>query len=556
MSTFIKISGGQSALLQANQAQSAANRQAALERMSREKAGQQGKRERDARRKQEGLDKDGRVIFGVQPRPQPTSAPGVFLVSDTLPAVHGVGVKVTTGTTLPSGFVDWAVTISIGSFDGAQTTEFVIPYAATDFYKTAVPSGLPTQWTNVPLYVGTVSNAGYLDTTSSHIVAAGTDPNGTSSCARDVTIVTSVDLSKTILLPDGTGGTIIIYVLNRLHRRRVDRVTKVVETNYTIASTHRAVNVRPFPIERPNTYSVEWSTNPGCYDATVELPSAPGVGGYALSHYWAGTNTITATRTTVVNEEVKHYAIRTYKVANKTQGSTVTEIPTPIALDTWLRTLYPPIDYNTETPVTAATGVNANFVTPGTVVWSNSWDGSHGVGLEPCFPNIQAFDIRQAANTPYAYPNVDLTTYYSSTSAINVSSSSLLFVLGGKTAGGLSAFGPSFALAYNKNIKALTPAQLESYAYMQTNFLSAKPSNYVSSCVLSGQCSNETWYKVGWASTRTQPPDIYSLAPLATYRAINDTTIPVHLRSGYERYYLTNWGAPALCRRALSLLGL
>lgn len=51
MSTFIKVSGGQSALLQANQAQAAANRQAALERMSREKAGQQGKRERDTRRK-------------------------------------------------------------------------------------------------------------------------------------------------------------------------------------------------------------------------------------------------------------------------------------------------------------------------------------------------------------------------------------------------------------------------------------------------------------------------------------------------------------------------
>ena len=561
MSTFIKISGGQSALLQANQVQAAANRQAALERMSREKAGQQGKRERDARRKQEGLDQDGRVIFGVQPRPQPTSAPGVFLVSDATPLVSGVGIKAMYSTELSNGNVDWSVKVSIGAFTGLDVYDFTYIYRINEWNTPVTSSGLPTTWAGLPLDVGRIDEyANYFADSSEAFDDNADHSGGTYTIARDITSGLDINInnSRFIQLPDGLGGMYIVFILNRLHRKRVDRITKQATTVRSLVS-YKRIGEPVDPVLYPGDYYVNWNTNPTCtaaYASNIMTPEDIDAANATYSHYWAGVNTVTSQRTTVKEIIFSDYSIHVYHATR--QGS-VQEIEVPTLLNTWLRALNPPLTLNSTQTITSTNSVNltTNWATSGVYEKTNTWDGTHDGAY--CAPNIQyQQSITQNTINPFTYPVFDQNLYGQAATVIDIASytDSLLFVLGGKTAGGLSAAGPSFAFAYNKDIKGLTTAQLQSYEYMQAYFLGAKPSAYVSSCVLNGQCSNETWYDIGWASTRTQPPDIYSLSPIETYKAIKHTVIPEHLRSGYERYYVTNWGSPALCRRALSLLGL
>lgn len=238
MSTFIKISGGQSALLQANQAQAAANRQAALERMSREKAGQQGKRERDARRKQEGLDKDGRVIFGVQPRQQPTSAPGVFLASQQ-------GLKIINlwyfEDDLTQAYANGVLETTTGAYLGSEV-HLVATRKSTDHIiicgdgssRTTLPLSA-TGWPHAPTDDFTPSYATedyeYGKRTSSYIPSVATDkqilafPCGTGACILVIVwkyVWQTVHFNADYRRPIGYSGTLYERVPPDVHSVSAD----------------------------------------------------------------------------------------------------------------------------------------------------------------------------------------------------------------------------------------------------------------------------------------------------------------------------------------------
>ena len=564
MSTTINVTVGNAGLKEKAKQQTNANRQAKLEADARAKAEAEGKRQRDIERAKQGLTPDGDALYGVPTRPQKRKEEPAASRETGTTIVGGVGVKVTYFTT--SGTTrDWTVRLSIGGFKGAAASEFTIPCESQDWDAAAPASGLPTTWSAVPVVLGSYSAVQQtLVTNSSNIFAGGVDPNISYSIARDLTnLEISANLSKTVVLPDGKGGAYVVFILNRLHKKWVDRVTKTVSNSLTLRSQRRVVlSPQPDPVFQPYKYYVEWSTNPGCYSATTsDLPTQQDIDNYnaTASRYWAGINTISSVRTTVLSNQIKHYEVKLYRV----NGATVTEISTPAALRAWMEQLYPPVDFNTETVVTPPAGSvaeDANFTTPGSVVWRNSWDGSHiSGGTGNCLPNIQAFDARDPlTNQNWTYQSFSSATYYANTTAINVSEQNLLFLLGGVSINGYNARGPSFAYAYGKNIKALTSSQLLDYAYMEETFLGVKPRTYAASCVLSGQCSPFSQYELDWASTTSRPTTYGQLAPLGTYSVLKEetTTVPTHLISGYTLYYFTNWGSSSLCRRALSPLGL
>ncbi|NBN87550.1 MAG: hypothetical protein EBV32_00425 [Proteobacteria bacterium] len=562
MSTYINVTVGKTGLSDKAKQQTNANRQAKLEADARDKAEVEGKRQRDANRAEQGIGPDGKPLYG---QPLQTAArkdePAAFRQIDTV-IVNGIGIKVEYSTALASGDVDWTVKVSIGAFTSTEATQFIYPYRTNAWNVAPTPSGLPTTWTALPRDVGLVDQYGNYFLDSSDIFYDDSNhAGGTYSIARDISgnLDLNVNNSRLIPLPDGQGGAYIIFLLNRLHRKRVDRITKTATTSRSLASYKRVGN----PIQPnlyPGWYEINWSTNPTCSAESTDFnmtPESIAALNKVLAHYWAGVNTVTATRAAVKDLSFSDYAVHLYRVSK--QG-VVAEVEVPTTLQSWLQSINPPLEINSTVTTSSGSSVNlnSNWITSGTYEKTNNWDGSHG---DFCFPNIQYQEVvSQNTIQPFSYSTFDSASYYASAPVVDLSTyeNTLLFLLGGVSSTGYHARGPSFAYAYGKNIKALTSGQRTDYVYMEDSFLGAKPKRYAASCVLSEQCMPFNSYALDWASSASRPPSYGSLSPLGTYKALRQetTTVPAYLQSGYTLYYLTNWGSASLCRKGLALLGL
>lgn len=543
--------------------QTQANRWSKLEGDNRQKVKDAGTQQRDVNRAQQGIGPDGRPLYGTPPaQPLRRDEPAATRTESTV--VSGIGVKVTYQTSLPDGYVDWSVKVSIGAFAGAAPVEFIYSYRTNEWDAAYPASNLPTTWAALPRDIGlTDQYANYFADSSDIFNDDAAHPGGSYSIARDIdngSLDINANESQVIPLPDGQGGAYVIFLLNRLHRKRVDRVTKTATTTRSLRS-YKIIGSEIDPVLYPGWYSIVWNTNPTCLGESTDFGMTQeqlDALSKTLSRYWAGVNTVTVTRETVKELQFSDYAIHVYRV---TKVGDVSEIAVPTILESWLRAINPPLTTNDSVTVTSGSSVNSNsnWATPGVFEKTNVWDGSHG---NYCFPNIQYQEvISQNTITTYTYPSLNLTTHYASGSAVRLSDyeASLLFNLG--SAATADSRGPSFAFAYNKPISTLkafgyTNERRYDYQYMESDFLGVKPRQYVAKCVEEGQCTSSLTV---WSKTIERPPAYGANSSLASYSLVKKGNLspPQFLVSGgHSLYWLTNWGSYSLCRRGLALLGL
>jgi hypothetical protein len=567
MSTRINISVDSGGLLDANRQQAAANRTRNLLQQEQRKVEAKGQAIVAAKRAAAGANDRGQINDYPFTPPKPQEEPAAHRKDQTI--VNGVAAKVTYQTT-EGDDVNWTVKVELAAVDGETTTEFTYPYRTNAWNASPEPSGLPSSWSEVQQLV-----APYIDFStatpglfmSAYHFYNGVEnpgngnPSGTYSIARDALPLNSDNnYSRIFALPDGRGGTYIIFVLNRLHRSRIDRVTKTLTGAYSLLSKQQLADPQPW-IGSEVFYPVEYSSNPGCTTGAFYNPTSAEITAWEeneAEYLWAGTTSVTANRETVMNIEFSDYAIHLYKV---TKAGAV-EVPVPSVLDEWIREICPPLQWNQQQIITSNTSVafDSNFRTPGVTESVVNWSGSHDPAAA-CTPTVQQETVNTTSIEPFTYPIFSYDEYISSTTAFNPDFASLVFTLGGVSVNPPSAYGPSFALAYNKNLKGLTLQQSYSYEYMEETFFKLRPKQYVAKCVKPGSCPGPlatSNLDITWHQSNQRPPAFAQLAPINSYRPVRKGAFvtPSRLRTGFSIYWVTNWGSNALCRRILSPLGL
>ena len=569
MSTQINVTVGSGGLSDKAKQLQAAARQAQLEKERTLDLSAEALDKRIAAQAAKGLSVDGKPLYSVPTQlPEIERRPAANRSVSTI--VNGVGVKITYSTLADSGLTDYSVKVELGAVNGTQATEFVYPYRSLDASATPAPSGFPSTWDDLPPTIGSLQRNNLNQITSisfpgSHffqgdVAASAFDPSGGS-----YTVTTDIstgnlftNLSRVFALPDGRGNTYIIFVLNRLYRRRFDRLTKTaVATPWQLIDTQEIA--APVVIEGITQLPIQWSGNPGCYIGFLADISPETVAQWesqSRGRIYIGKQRLDSTREPIVNQEFSDYGIHLYKVTR----ASATELTVPPALDTWMRQICPPVSWNGEVTIsTAQTVIRTDVQNPGYFeVDSSQWDGSYGSG---CFPNQQQQTTQSFETVAFVYPTFTSATYFNTTTAYNPDFTSLLFTLGGAGASLPRAFGPSFALSYNKDVKALTFAQGRDYDYMENVFFEAKPKQYVAKCVLPGSCPGDlatSSLDVTWYQSKTRPPAYDQIAPVSSYSPVQKGAYvtAAHLRTGFTIYWVTNWGSNALCRGILSPLGL
>lgn len=587
MSTNINVIVGDSNLLDKARLQQSASRQRQLKKESNQRLSKEAEIERVNALAAQGKDANGNSLTGSSSRGNTGglgSRGGASLYEPAASRqeqtfVNGVGVKVTYSTPVGTS-IDWTVKVALGSVRGTETVEFVYPYGTSPWYAPLPPSSYPDDWEDVPIGIGspgTIADPpGSIDPNSEVFVGpteraqllaqtGSTDPSNSYIVERDLLpIYSGSDESRIFTLPDGRGGTYVIFVLNRLLKTQKDRVRKTLVGSFTVvAETYQTGIFTP-----TNDYEyIEWvgTPVPGDGDGYVWKLKDPNIP-FEKDEWWTGPNTLTVTRNTLVELEESDYSIHLYSV----KGNSVTEKLVPPVLEAWMNEICPPLTWNAQTTIPGGTGAftadsllsGNNWKQSGVFVANNLYDEEwNAFG----FPAIQAEDGAQIEYTEtrydYTYDSFNKVAYIANTTAYDPDYASLIFALGGISINTPRAYGPSFALSYGKNIKGLTTAQSYSYAYMEEIFFGKAPKQYISKCVFPGSCPDDlqySQYDVTWYQSKQRPPSYAELSPQSSYRAIPNGAFitPSHLREGFTIYWITNWGDNSLCIQALSPLGL
>jgi hypothetical protein len=562
VSTQINVTVGSGGLSdKARQLQTAA-RQAQLEKERQQRIETQGQEQRTANLAAAGRAPDGTPLYGPGfKQPEIERRPAANR-SQAQTIVNGVGVQISYSTQVGDN-VDWTVRVKIGAVNGTDITEFVYPYRTNDWFAPAPSSGFPSDWKDVPFNIGIpfystsqpafngVFLDGYRFLNSGSLGAAAFDAGGGSyTVTIDSTVRNDINNSQVFALPDGKGGTYIIFVLNRLHSVRISRTTKTLVSSWTLRSQE------VFRSREGQLYDVVWTSNPGCSSSSVEAAEADNWLLNNAGYYYTGRQSLTSSYEYIKDIEFSDYSVHLYKV-NK---NNIEELNVPTALAAWMQQLFPPLDWTGESNILPSGTVGTDSVLNSGIFERSTtdWDGTH---TNNCFPTIQDQVITILDKQPIAYPTFNFSTYLSNTGAYSPDLSSLIFTLGGVSVSSPRAFGPSFPLSYNKDIKSLTTQQRYSYEYMEDTFFGKKPEQYVAKCVLPGSCTAQeefSVYDITWYQSKERPPAYGQLAPAESYSLVKNGSFVTasQLRSGFSIYWTTNWGSNSLCRQILKPLGL